>query len=220
MPVGVKDKNMLKKIASLLLILTVPFFSMAANYQAGKQYTQVNEQRSLTPEVREYFSFYCPHCFRFETLAAKLRTELPESLPFVRNHVDFLPEATPEMQDLLSKALIVAEQLGVEQKIATAIFNYIHVQRATFSSIKDIRNIFVLHGVDGDKFDKLMNSFTVSSMAKRMKKNQDYFTNKGALTGVPTIIVNNKYRLNFATLDKADPGEDLKNLILYVSKLP
>ena len=39
--------------------------------------------------------------------------------------------------DMLSKALVVAEQLPQKDKLIAAIFNYIHVQRASFSSEKD-----------------------------------------------------------------------------------
>ncbi len=210
---------MIKKIVSIAAMLVIPFLSMASNYQEGKQYTTVNEQVSEKPEVREYFSFYCPHCFRFEPFFAKIKAELPPNLPFHRNHVDFLRAASPEVQFMLSKALVVAEQLHMEKKLVGALFNYIHVQRATFSSEKDIKNVFMLHGVDGDQFDKLMKSFAVNAMAKKMKMNQDYFAKKGSLTGVPTVIVNNKYRINAAELDKKDPATDYKNLIIYLSKL-
>jgi protein dithiol oxidoreductase (disulfide-forming) len=210
---------MLKRIATLILFLSMPFYTMAADYQEGKQYTKINEQMSLTPEVREYFSFYCPHCFRFEPLLEDIKAQLPESLPFMRNHVNFLRTASPEIQDLLSKAIVVAQQLNMEKKLVNALFNYIHVQHASFSSAKDIRNVFVLQGVDGEQFDKLMNSFTVTGLAMKMKKNQEYLVEKQVLTGVPTIIINNKYRINLPELDKADPATDLKNLILYLSKL-
>jgi thiol:disulfide interchange protein DsbA len=209
----------MKKLVALFFVLLFPILGSAANYQEGKQYTVVNEQASAKPEIREYFSFYCPHCFRFEPFFSKIKKQLPADLPFHRNHVDFLGGHDPKIQTLLSKALVVAQQLDMEEKFVAAVFNYIHVQRADFSSVKDIRNVFVLQGGDGEKFDKLINSFAVNSLAGKMKKNQDYFAKKGALTGVPTVIVNNKYRVNPQALDKNDPETDYKNLIIYLSKL-
>jgi protein dithiol oxidoreductase (disulfide-forming) len=209
----------MKKFASLVLILLMPLFASAADYQEGKQYTVVSDGVTMVPEVREYFSFYCPHCFNFEPFFAKIKKDLPAGANFIRNHVDFLRAASPETQQMLSKALAVAQQLPNKEKLVAAIFNYIHVQRAKFGSEKDVRNVFVLNGVDGAKFDKLMKSFMVNAKAKKMKKNQDYFANKKALTGVPTIIVNGKYRVNAQALDKNDTEKDYKNLINYLLAL-
>ena len=149
---------MIKKIITLsftfCLALLVPFMANAADYQEGVQYTQINETVSSKSEVREYFSFYCPHCYRFEPFMEQVKDQLPENTQFERNHVDFLRAASPQVQFMLSKAVVVAEQLKMEKKLINALFSYIHVQRAIISSEKDIRNIFVLNGVDGEKFDK------------------------------------------------------------------
>ena len=199
--------------------MLMPLFASASNYQEGKQYTVVNDGVTMVPEVREYFSFYCPHCFRFEPFFAKLKKDLPKGTNFVKNHVDFLHGISPAIQEMLSKALVVAESLPNKDKLIAAIFNYIHVQRATFGSEKDVRNLFVLNGADGAKFDKLMKSFMVNAKAKKMKKNQDYYAQKGALTGVPTIIVNGKYRVNMKALDKNNTEQDFKNLLEYLLAL-
>jgi thiol:disulfide interchange protein DsbA len=210
----------MKKIISLfLVILLTPLAAFAAQYQAGEHYTVVNENLSSKPEVREYFSYYCPHCMKFEPFMQDLKKGLPEGVKFEKNHVDFLRAASPEVQFSLTKASVVADQLGQEYKLSGAIFNYIHKQRAAFTSEKDIRNVFVLNGVDGEKFDKLMKSFSINSKAKQMKKKQDYFSGKGVLTGVPTIIVNDKYRVNADKLDRNDFVNDYKNLVHYLLTL-
>jgi len=209
----------MKKLIGLFLVMLMPLFASATNYQEGKQYSVVNEGVTMVPEIREYFSFYCPHCFRFEPFLEQVKKDLPKGTNFVKNHVDFLHGATPAIQEMLSKALVVAEQFPQKDKLIAAIFNYIQVQRATFSSEKDVRNLFVLNGVDGAKFDKLMKSFMVNAKAKKMKKNQDYFAQKGALTGVPTIIVNGKYKVNMQALDKNNTEQDFKNLLNYLLSL-
>lgn len=214
----------MKKIQQLLMVLLMPLlaFSISAyaeKYTEGKQYTKVNETLSSKTEVREYFSFYCPHCFNSEPLMGALKKSLPSNVKFERNHVDFLRAASPKIQAMLSKATVVAEQLGADEKLIAALFNYIHVQRAVITSEKDIRNIFVLNGADGDKFDKLMKSFSVNAQAKSMKKHQDTLSKSGALKGVPTIIVNGKYRVNNKELDKNNPEEDYKNLVKHLLTL-
>lgn len=214
----------MRKIQQFIMILLMPVlaFSISAcaeKYTEGKQYTKVNETVSNQAEVREYFSAYCGHCFKFEPFMHSVKKQLPKNVKFERNHVDFLRAASPKIQQLISKAVVVAEQLGNEDKLVGAIFNYIHVQRAVITSEKDIRNIFVLNGADGDKFDKLMKSFSVNAQAKSMKKHQDTMSQKGALTAVPTIIVNGKYRINVKALDKNNFEQDYQNLISHLLTL-
>ena len=79
------------------------------------------KRRLKRQEVREYFSFYCPHCLRFEPFFGKVKKSLPEGVKFERNHVDFLRFTTPEIQFMLTKALATAQQLKVEDKIAGAL---------------------------------------------------------------------------------------------------
>ena len=212
-------ERMIKKIAILLWVMFVPFMTFAADYSEGKHYTKVNEQATAKKEIREYFSFYCQHCLKFEPFMATVKKKKSADVNFERNHVDFLRAAPAETQQLLSKAVVIAQQLNVEEKIVAAIFNYIQVQRATFSSINDVRNLFVLHDVDGDKFDKLAKSFSVNSQAKKMKKNQDDLTSKRALNAVPTLIINGKYRINTQELSRDNFMEDYQNLINYLLTL-
>ena len=209
----------MKKLISIFILMFIPFVASCAEYEEGKQYTKVSEKASSKPEVREYFSFYCPHCLKFEPFFAKIKKQLPEGVPFERNHVDFLRAASPKIQAMLSKAVVTAQQMGLEEKVVAAIFNYIQVQRSVITSEQDLRKIFVMQGADGEKFDKIFKSFSVNSKAKQMKKNQDYFANKGALTGVPTIIINGKYRINNQELDRNNFEEDYQKLTKYLLAL-
>jgi len=214
----------MKKIQQLFMVLLMPLFALsitacAEKYSEGKQYTKVNQTVSAKAEVREYFSFYCPHCRSFEPLIENVKKNLPEGVKFERNHVDFLRAASPKIQAMLTKSVAVAEQLGMGDKLVGAVFNYIQIQRAVITSEKDIRNIFVLNGADGEKFDKLMKSFSVNSKAKSAKKHQDTMSKKGALKSVPTIIVNGKYRINIQELDKNNFEQDYQNLIKHLLTL-
>ena len=209
----------MKKLVSVFALMLLPVFAFAANYTEGEHHTKVNEEITAKPEVREFFSFYCPHCFQFEPFMAKLKTSIPEDTKFVMNHVDFLRAASPKVQGMLTKAVVVAHQMGVEKKVIGAMFNYIHIQKAVFTSEKDIRNVFVLNGADGEKFDKLMKSFGMVSKAKAMKKQQNYFASKGALKGVPAVIVNGKYRVDAQGLDRNNFEQDYINLVNYLLTL-
>lgn len=214
----------MKKIfASFLIALLLPVaanaFNFVERYSEGTQYTKVSDKLSKKPEVREYFSYYCPHCMRFESFFANVKKNLPAGVSFERNHVDFLQFASPQIQFMVTKALATAQQLKVEEKITAALFNYIQVQRGAITEEKDLRNIFVLNGVDGEAFDKAFKSFAVNSKAKLMKKLQDDLVKKRALTGVPTVVVNGKYRINTDKLDRNNFEQDYINLVKFLTEL-
>ena len=200
-------------------LLALSVNAAATQYTEGEQYTKVNETVTKKKEVREYFSVYCGHCFKFEPIMHGLKKSLPKDATFERNHVDFLRGASPKIQQMITKSIVVAEQLENSDKLVGAVFNYIHVQKAVITSEKDLRNIFVLNGADGDKFDKLMKSFSVNSKAKLLKKYQKNMTAKRVLTGVPTIIVNGKYKVDATKLDKNNFEQDYQNLVKYLLEL-
>ncbi|WP_199609926.1 thiol:disulfide interchange protein DsbA/DsbL [Flocculibacter collagenilyticus] len=208
----------MKKLITLIFItLLLPLTACAKQFEEGTHYTTFEGMESSKPEVKEYFSFYCPHCFNFEPLVKSIKGNLPEGVKFEKSHVDFLRAASPEIQHALTRAMVVAKHLKMEDKLNKAIFEYIHKQRAPFTSEKDIRNLFVLQGVDGEKFDKLMKSFPVKGKANAMKKSQDELTRRGVLTSVPTFIVNGKYKIIFDDLDRNNFEAELKALIAHLS---
>lgn len=210
----------MKKIVSLLMVLVfLPLVACADRYQEGKHYELVSEQITSKPEVREYFSFYCPHCMRFEPLMHDIKKELPEGTTFVKNHVDFMRGASTKVQSLLTKAMIIGEQLNMGDKLNGAIFNYIHRQRAVFTSEKDIRNVFVLNGVDGEQFDKLNKSFAINSKQKQLKKQQDILSKAGKLNSVPTTVVNGKYKVLTEHLNRDDFEGDYRKLVQHLLTL-
>lgn len=211
--------NKLIKILLLMPLLVFTVSTSAAQYTEGEQYTKINETVSKKKEVREYFSVYCGHCFKFEPFMHSLKKSLPEGVSFERNHVDFLRAASPKIQQMITKATVVAEQLGNADKLIGAIFNYIHVQRAVITNEADLRKIFIVNGANGEKFDKLMKSFSVNAQAKTIKKYQEQMVAKRALTGVPTVIVNGKYKVNSAKLDRNNFQQDYENLVKYLLEL-
>jgi len=171
------------------------FSVQAVQLKEGVHYEVISDQATEKPEVKEFFSYYCPHCFSFEPLADRLKDSSKENgFEFKKSHVDFLRAAGPEIQEMLTRALVTADRLNAPQA-STAIFKYIHRERAVFTKEKDIRNLFILNGVEGEKFDKAFNSFAVKAAARKMKKEQDELSRRRVLTSVPTFIVNGKYKI-------------------------
>lgn len=179
------------------LILTFSSLTQAQDLKEGVHYEVISNQSTTSskPEIKEFFSFYCPHCFTFEPLADRLKEGQKEgNYKFVKSHVDFLRAAGPDIQFMLTKAQAMADMLQVPA-VSKAIFNLIHNKRGVFTKEQDIKALFVANGVDGEKFDKTFNSFPVVAAANKMKQDQEKYSKMRALTGVPTFIVNGKYKL-------------------------
>jgi len=191
----------------------------ATQFEEGVHYEKVNGLTASDAEVREYFSFYCPHCFEFESHLKVLKAQLPEGAEFVRSHVDFMRMASPKMQKMLTKALIVAKNLDQEELLVAQIFNYIHKYRAVFTSERDVRNVFVNAGVENETFEKLFNSEEVAKEVEQMQHFQNTLARNGGLSRVPTIIVNGKYLVNAHKLEHSSINEKLSELVNHLLTL-
>jgi len=185
-------------------------------FQKGKHYQVVAKSRTKSPVLTCFFAFHCAHCYRYATVVSKLGASLPKGARLVRSHVDFNRSASLKIQHALSRSLLVARRLNVEEKLVDAIFRKIHKERKAISTEADIRAIFVANGVSGPKFDSLINSFGVKRAAKRMKRVQTGLMAKRVLNGTPTFIVNGKYKLVPQNLRSVG---DYKALVRYLMAL-
>lgn len=209
---------MIKLVKAGLLALLLPLAAnAAATYEEGVHYDVVSERASKKPEVKEFFSFYCPACNNYESLLADVKPKLDKNVEFKKSHVDFVGVRDTENQQMISQALATAEVLPQKDAIIAAMFSHVHVKRAKFNELADVKDVFVAQGVDGDKFDKLYKSFSVRTMSSKMKRDQDYYKDKGALRGVPTFIVNGKYKLNLGRESGITEPEDISKLINYLA---
>ncbi|MCG9761331.1 MULTISPECIES: thiol:disulfide interchange protein DsbA/DsbL [Pseudoalteromonas] len=206
---------MLKKLKVALIALLLPIAAMASDFTEGEHYTTLTTEQSKSEKVTEFFSFYCPHCFRFEPIAKAIKKNLPEGAYFEKSHVNFLRGIPTETQSNLSYAYIIAEQEGKEDVIAEKIFNAIHVEGNKLLDIKDLKTLMELNGIAAEKFDQAVTSMPVVSAENNMLKAQEKFSEAGALTGVPTFIVNDKYRIEMKGIKSQ---EQLDELIAYLLK--
>lgn len=208
----------MKKLLSVaVLTLLLPLAACAnEKFEQGKHYDVIAETTTAKPEVKEYFSFYCGGCAAFEPVAQSVAKKLPEGVEFKKSHVDFIRAASPEIQNALARAYLVAKNLDKGDQVASAIFNQIHRSRAPFANENDIRSLVLIHDIDGETYDKAMKSFSVRGGANQMKKEQDDLSERRVLTGVPMLVVNGKYRINNEALDRRNMEAELQQLISYL----
>ncbi len=211
-------KNFISKLA-VTLLLSMSVNSVSATFEEGKHYKIVAAKKTATPELSEYFSYYCPTCRAYEPYLDGFKKIMPEQATFNKVHVDFMGHTSAEIQFMLSKALIIAEKTGLDEQFSAKVFKYLQTDKATITEEKDIRNIFVLSGGDGKKFDQGMKSFSVIGQAKSEKKIQDMLSESRQLTSVPTMVVNGKYLINSKSLDINNFFAEYNDLVAYLFTL-
>jgi len=180
----------MKKVFALLIgLFLLPLSVNAADFKEGTHYDVIKQTATEKPEVLEFFSFYCPHCFKFEPLMKTLQSELPTDVTIKKNHVNFLGG---NMGSEVTKAFAAADLLDVKEEVTSIIFDHIHTQRKPINGEKDILAIFDKAGISEEEAKGALASFPVNGLASQMKRNTENFK----VRGVPTLIVNGKYKVN------------------------
>ena len=185
---------MLRTIMALLLGLGLVSTSLAATsqdqprYQAGVHYKILQTQGVVDDpskiEVREFFSYICPHCFHLQPAVDSWLKKQPSYVDFVRTPVTFLPHAKA-----LARAYYVEQALGKVDQMNDAIFNAIHKDHDPIFNQDALAEFFTKYGVKKTDFDQLYNSFGVSTKLRQADAMaQDY-----QIQGVPSFVVNGKY---------------------------
>ena len=136
-------------------------------------------------EVVEIFSYGCPHCFDFDPSIEAWKGKQPSDVQFRR-----IPAVFREDWKILAQAYYAAEALGVVDKVNRPIFEAIHLKGLNPKDPNVLAAVFKESaGVDGEEFNKVMNSFGVRSKVLQA----DALGRMYRLQGVPTLIVDGKY---------------------------
>jgi thiol:disulfide interchange protein DsbA len=208
---------MFKIIKQSLLILCIPlmaFAASAAEFVDGTHFKTLDNPKSTNAKVTEFFSFYCPHCYQFEPIAIALEQGLPKGASFEKSHVNFLGGIPAQVQSNLSYAYIIANQMGKGKEVAADLFDTIHKKGNRLTDIKEVKKLLAGHGISEAQFEQHLSSMLVIAQEKKMQDQQEHFGKIGALTGVPTFIVNDKYQVNMRSLkSQQELNELVKHLL-------
>ncbi|CAH1525041.1 MULTISPECIES: thiol:disulfide interchange protein DsbA/DsbL [Vibrio] len=197
----------MKKLLALCSTLLLAFTAHAAQFEEGKHYKVLDVDKASKPTVTEFFSFYCPHCYKFEAVIDNMKPALPKGASFEKVHVAFMGS---DMAVPMAKSYATMVSLGVEKKMVPAMFAQIHQKRQAPKDESELKQIFVDNGVDAKKFDAAYNSFAVNSMQKGFDKQFKQST----LTGVPGVLVNDKYIVIPNEIRTYDEYNELVNYLL------
>ena len=176
----------------LIFILLLYFFAAgiacAEDNASSRGFDEITPQPTASTdkiEVIEFFWYGCPHCFELEPYLDKWLAAKPDDVEFRR-----IPAILGNRWVHYAKVYYAADKLGVADKIHSPLFNAIHEQRLPLDDATKLGNFLKNQGVDKDKF---FDAYSSTEIGKQIQNayvmGQDY-----SLTGVPTIIINGKYR--------------------------
>lgn len=175
----------LKSAAMALLLLAGSFAASAqtSDYQLVKPPQPGGQNGQI--EVIEFFSYGCPHCNDFDPFLAKWRAEQPKDVVFKRVPVSF---GRPEW-DAFGRIYLTLNAMGLSDKLDSAVFRAIHVDRIQLDQEKARNEWLTKQGVDVRKFDDTMRSFSVNAQSKRADQQIEAYK----IMAVPSMVVNGKY---------------------------
>ena len=174
-----------------LLCLCLCFGAQAAEFEAGRHYETlpipVETRNPDAIEVVEVFSYACVHCYSFDPALEAWRRRQPSDVDFQR-----MPAAFNPLWQLLARAYYAAEALGVTDAVHIPLFEAIHVHRMDIRDEALLARIFNRHAsVEAEAFEKAYESFAVDTQVRQA----DARSRAYRVTGVPTLVVAGKYRV-------------------------
>ena len=178
-------------LISLLAASLAPnAFAQPERYQAGVHYvvleTPVKNRDPGMVEVSEYFLYSCIHCYQMEAFLNPWKASLPEKVTFTRT-----PAVWDKQSETLARIYYAIEALDVPDAVHGAIFRAIHNDQRNVLDLKLTAKLVSEYGADPKDFAREYKSFGVMSATQQAQA-------KGRAwraTGVPTLIVNGKYRI-------------------------
>jgi len=136
-------------------------------------------------EVLEIFMYSCPHCFYLEpTLEAWLATK-PGNVEFRRMPAVFNAGSEPH-----ARAYYAAELIGKVEEFHTPLFRALHDGKTAIRDEVALVAFAESQGIDEKAFRDAYNSFFVNMRVRWARDMVGRFS----IDGVPTVIVNGKYR--------------------------
>ncbi|MEK1940513.1 MAG: thiol:disulfide interchange protein DsbA/DsbL [Pseudomonas sp.] len=186
-------------LATASLIGMTATATAAEPIEAGKQYVELSSPVPVSKpgkiEVVELFWYGCPHCYHFEPTINPWIKKLPDDVHFVR-----IPAMFGGVWDAHGQLFVTLESMGVEDKVHAAIFDAIQKQGKKLAKPDEMAEFLATQGVDKDEFLKAYNSFGVKSQVEKDKKLAMAYQ----ISGVPTMIVNGKYRFDIGSAGGPD----------------
>ena len=157
-------------------------------------------------EVLEIFWYGCPHCYALEPYLKKWLRNKPEFVEFVQ-----LPAVLNRSWAFDARVFYTFVALGLIDELHEAYFDAIHKDRRRMKKVEQVASWAQEQGVDPQLILDTFNSFGVDSMLA----NATQMSGRYEADGVPTIIIDGKYR---TTVSLAGGHNEIIDLINYLAQ--
>lgn len=158
-------------------------------------------QNANKVEVIEFFWYGCPHCYSLEPSMVAWLKNKPANVEFIRQ-----PAVFSELWGKHAKAYFTAEALGVLEKVHGDLFDAIQNKQQKLLTEDELAKFFAAHGVNDADFRSAYSSFLVDAKMRQAEAMGPRY----GVSGVPTLIVNGKYRV---TAKAANGQENMLNVV-------
>lgn len=179
---------MRKLLFVLLAVFIAAPMANAAQYREGTHYQEIPFPTTVETgkkiEVREYFWYGCPHCYRLEPSVVQWLKHMPKNAAFVRT------PGTASHWLTHARAYYTYDVLGVVDKLHGPTFDAIHKHKQHLRTASELAELAARHGVDKDKFISTFNSFGVNLLVENAK----HLNQEAGIRSVPSFVVDGKYR--------------------------
>lgn len=187
-----KRRDFSKQMAGAGLGLTVSGLARAQGaFVEGQHFVKLNTPASVSlkgtdkkVEVVEFFGYWCPHCYSFESTLDAWVKRLPPDVLFRR-----VPVAFSAPQQPIQKAFYALEEMGQLPALHRKIFAAIHQQNKRLATESEILEFVAAQGIDVAKFREAFASFGVNTRSNKARQlSQEY-----KIDGVPTLGVQGQF---------------------------
>ena len=138
-------------------------------------------------EVVEVFWFGCNHCYALESYLNQWKRDLSSDVDFWKSHATW-----NEVLKIHARMFYTARALGIDKQLVPAAFQTIQTEGRMLTGNTELEYYFKGFGIEREKYKSVSSSFGVKNALNQADKRMQQWN----ITGVPTLIVNGKYKVS------------------------
>ena len=178
-------------------------FRAGVHYELLDNPTKVRDPSKI--EVTEVFWFGCNHCYALEPYIARWKRDIPLDVTFIKS-----PATWNDMLKTHATIYYTAKALGIEQQFVPAAFNTIQNEGKMLTGNSELEYYFRGFDVEKDRYKAVSTSFGVRNAVDQAdKKMKDW-----KVTGVPSLVVNGKYKVAASRSVRTDELFDVVDFLI------
>ena len=178
-------------------------FKEGVHYELLDNPTKVRDPSKI--EVTEVFWFGCNHCYALEPYIARWKRDMPLDVTFIKS-----PATWNDMLKTHARIYYTAKALGIEQQFVPAAFNTIQNEGRMLTGNTELEYYFRGFDVEKDRYKAVSTSFGVRNAVDQAdKKMKDW-----KVTGVPSLVVNGKYKVAASRSVRTDELFDVVDFLI------